>query len=390
MYAGGRRCLVFAPCGGEVTGLTGQRRKAYRTGVKKLISLVWIGLWLAGPALAQSLDSARIGEIERLIERTRAEAKVPGLTVAIGFDGALRWERGFGEADLENASPVQAHTLFRTASIAKPMTAVALLSLMEQGKIDLDAEIQRYVPSFPKKRWPLTVRQLLGHIGGVRHYQGQEFASTTHYTDVLTPLAIFNDDPLLFEPGAQYSYTTYGFNLLGAAVERVAGEPFVEALRKRVLEPAGMWDTRVDDVTAVIPGRTRFYRLSEDGAVENAGLTDTSNKIPGGGLLSTSADLVRFALAARSGALLKNDTVEEMWTAQKLANGEDGRHGLAWVVDGSNGELRVSHGGGQQGTTTNLTLIVKDGVAVAVMANLESFGGMRELVDGILEGVRGR
>ena len=372
--------LTFVP-GRPATG-------CYSTGVKILVGLFAFGLHLAASLGAQSLDSARVAEIERLIEQAREDSRVPGLSVALGFGGQLRWERGFGEADLENGSSVQEHTLFRTASIAKPMTAVALLTLVEQGKIDLDAEIQRYVPGFPKKRWPLTVRRLLGHIGGVRHYQGEEFASTRHYGDVLTPLDIFKDDPLLFEPGTQYSYTTYGFNLLGAAVEGAAGKPFVEALRKRVLEPAGMWDTRVDDVTAVIPGRTRFYRLNDEGEIENAGLTDTSNKIPGGGLLSTSADLVRFALATRSGALLKAETLEEMWTAQKLSNGDNGRHGLGWVVATEDGERRASHGGGQQGTTTKLTLVVEDGVAVAAMANLEGFGGMAGMVDSILEVVR--
>ena len=347
-----------------------------------------LALLLAPLGWSQKLDTARIAEIEALVERVRTEAQVPGLSAAVGFDGRLQWEKGFGSADLESGAPATAQTLFRTASIAKPMTATALLSLMEEGKVDLDAEIQRYAPSFPKKRWPLTVRQLLGHIGGVRHYEGLEFASVKRYTDILTPLEIFRDDPLLFEPGTGYSYTTYGFNLLGAAVENVAGEPFLDVLRKRVFEPAGMWNTQVDDVLAVIPGRTHFYRLDDDGTLHNAGLTDTSNKIPGGGLLSTSGDLMRFALATHAGALLEAATVREMWTAQKLRNGELGKHGLGWGVGETNGEKRASHGGGQQGTTTNLTIVVDDGVAVAVMTNREGFGGLRALVDGILEVVR--
>ena len=368
--------------------MTAAGGKAYRTGVKRLLFASVTVLLLTASAGAQKLDSARIAEISAIVERVRLEAKVPGLSAAVGFDGELQWERGFGSADLENDAPATAQTLFRTASIAKPMTATALLSLVEEGRVDLDAEIQRYVPSFPKKRWPLTLRQLLGHIGGVRHYEGEEFASVKRYTDILTALEIFRDDPLLFEPGTDYSYTTYGFNLLGAAVESAAGEPFMDALRQRVLEPAGMWNTQVDDVLAVIPGRTRFYRLGDDGTLYNAGLTDTSNKIPGGGLLSTSGDLVRFALATHKSALLKPETVVEMWTAQKLRSGKPGRHGLGWGVDEDDGEKRVSHGGGQQGTTTNLTILVKDGVTVAIMTNREGFGGLRSLVDEILAVVR--
>ncbi|MCB1020941.1 MAG: beta-lactamase family protein [Acidobacteria bacterium] len=354
------------------------------------ISLVWVlfGLLILPAAVAQKLDSARIAEIQALIEKARVEAQVPGLSAAIGFAGRLRWEQGFGTADLESGSPATAQTLFRTASIAKPMTGTALLTLVEEGKIDLDAEIQRYVPTFPKKRWPVTVRQLLGHIAGVRHYKGDEFASTRRYEDTLAPLAIFQADPLLFEPGTDYSYSTYGFNLLGAAVENVAGEPYFAALRQRVLEPAGMWNTQVDDVLAVIPGRTRFYRLGEDNRIYNAGLTDLSNKIPGGGLLSTSGDLVRFALATLDGSLLKPATVNEMWTPQVLKNGELGRHGLGWGVQEKDGEKRARHTGGQQGATTNLTLVIEDGVAVAVMTNREGFGGLGKLVEEILEIVR--
>lgn len=360
----------------------------YRTGVMKRLLLIWFGLFLAAPSWAQTLDAARVAELERLIERARIQANVPGLSAAVGFDGRLQWEEGFGSADLENGARSGADTLFRTGSIAKPMTAVALLTLEEQGKIDLDAEIQTYVPSFPRKRWPLTVRQVLGHLGGVRHYQGEEFASTRHYQDIVTPLAIFKDDPLLFEPGTDYSYSTYGFNLLGAAVESAAGEPFMEALRKRVLDPAGMWNTQADNAAAVIPGRTRFYRVDENGALHNAGLADTSNKIPGGGMLSTSADLVRLALAVHGGRLLRPETVEEMWTAQRMRDGKTGRVGLGWFVDDQSGERRASHGGGQQGATTNLTIVAGDGVAVAVMTNLESFGGLRDLIGGILEIVR--
>ena len=165
-------------------------------------------------------------------------------------------------ADVENFVPMTPMTTIRLGSISKPITAIAVMQLVEQGKMDLDGEIQRYVPSFPKKQWPVTIRELLGHLGAVRHYQGDdEEGSTRHYTDRTEPLKIFAGDPLLFEPGTRFSYTTYGFNLLGAAVENASGEKFLDYLQAHIFQPAGMDHIRDDNVYAIIPHRARGYRL---------------------------------------------------------------------------------------------------------------------------------
>ena len=166
---------------------------------------------------------------------------IPALSVAIAIDSRPSWSSGFGMSDLENFVPAKASTVYRLGSISKPITAVAAMQLVEKGKLDLDAPIQKYLPSFPQKPWPITARQLLGHLSGIRHYAGlEEVNSTRHYDDRLTPPQIFQNDPLLFEPGTKYSYSTYGYCLLGAAVEAAADFKFVEYLRRNVFEPAGM------------------------------------------------------------------------------------------------------------------------------------------------------
>jgi CubicO group peptidase (beta-lactamase class C family) len=250
------------------------------------------------------------------------------------------------------------------------------MQLWEQGKLNLDAPIQQYVPQFPAKQWPVTARQLLGHLGGIRHYQPGEIESVKYYLNRVDPLAIFANDPLIAEPGTRYSYSTYGFNLLGAAVELVAGQPFATYLKQNVFTPAGMLSISADDTFELIPHRSRGYSLRGDGVLINCGLADTSNKIPGGGMIGTASDLVRFALALDAGRLVKPETMKLMFARQVLKDGKTTGYGLGFGIDPIDGKERVGHSGGQQGTSTYLCLYPKEGVAIAVMINRDSANAM--------------
>ncbi len=327
----------------------------------------------AAALLAQGLPPARQADIERLITQEMSRQSIPGISVAVAAGGGdIVWSNGYGFSDLENYVPAKAATVYRLGSISKPITAVAVLELWEAGKLDLDAPIQRYVPSFPKKEWPVSARQLLAHLGGVRHYENlEEINSTRHYTDLAAPLKIFQDDPLVAEPGTKFNYTTFGYVLLGAAVEGASSMRYMEYLRQRIFAPAGMDHMRADHVYAIIPNRARGYSMSGSGQIQNCNLADTSNKIPGGGLSSTADDLVRFVLALRKHTLLKHSTDEMMFSPQKLKDGRVSNYGLGWNISALDGRKQVSHGGGQQGVTTLLAMLPADGVAVALMCNLE-------------------
>ncbi len=337
-------------------------------------------LWLAPALLAAVLPAAcqqrgpappHLEEIHAAVRRTMARAKIPGLTVAVARQGMV-WSQGYGRADVENSVPATPRTVYRLGSISKPITAVAALQLAERRQLDLDAPVQNYVPSFPAKPWPITSRQLLGHLGGIRHYKSlEEVNSTRHYDDLLAPLEIFQNDPLVAEPGTKFSYTTYGYVLLGAVVERAAGVRFLDYLRENIFEPAGMKNIQADSVHAIIPHRARGYRLTRAGVLENCDLADTSNKIPGGGLSSTAMDLVRFALALKEGKLLKAATLEAMFSPQRLKDGSLTQYGLGWNLLEAGGIEHVLHGGGQQGVSTMLLMERRRPLVVAVMANLE-------------------
>ena len=161
----------------------------------------------------------------------------------------------------------------------------------------------------------------------------------------------------------------------------------MDYLEKNVFQPAGMESIRDDSVHAIIPNRSRGYRLTEDGTLLNCNLADTSNKIPGGGMVSTSIDLVKFALAVRNGELLKPKSVERMFTAQTLADGKKTRYGLGWNVEVSDGEKWVAHSGGQQGTSTILIMLPDKGIVAAAMANLER-APVQKIAVGIVRALR--
>lgn len=351
----------------------------------KLVIVVGLGsLGWESVAVAQPRQVA--SQIDEVISRFQKERGVPGMSVAVANGNQLFYAKGFGEADVEHSVPATATTRYRTASIAKPMTAVLVLSLVEENRLDLDADVRTYETAFPKKRWPVTSRQLLGHLGGIRHYKNSaEASSTVHYFSLKSALRTFADDPLTHEPGTKFQYSSFGYNLLGSVAESAGDDRFMQLLRKKVLQPAGMLHTVADDQFAVIPGRARGYirptkaqiltlpkeNNLREGRLYNSTLHDTSMKIPGGGLLSTAPDLVRFAMAVNQQKLLKQKTIRQMWTRQQTTDGQKTNYGFGWRVGRRSGRDVIWHSGGQSGTSTMLFLVPETGTTVAIMCNLQ-------------------
>ncbi len=335
-----------------------------------LLLFAWRACWAqavtAPPPLAEQLG--------RLLAEAQTEERIPAVSAAVADRFRLIWSGAYGLADIENNVRATTGTVFRLGSISKPITAVAAMQLAEQGKLDLDAPVQRYVPSFPAKPWPITPRHLLGHLSGIRHYRGpEELLSTRHYYDLLEPLRIFADDPLEFEPGTKFRYSTYGYNLLGAVIENAAGMRFMDYLKRHVFEPAGAERIQADDVHRIIPNRARGYRRTRAGTIENCALADTSNKVPGGGMVGTAEDLVRFALALLEGRLVSKQTLEQMFTSQRTRDGRPTGYGLGWYVSPRAGRTWIEHSGSQPGAATDLLLLPERGLVVAVLTNLERY-----------------
>ena len=347
-----------------------------------LTATLLLSVALAASAHAQQtkLPPEKRTQIEAAVATFMASTHVPGLSVAVVENGEFEWSSGFGSADLENNVPASEHTLFRLASISKPLTATASMQLYEHGQLDLDAPVQKYCPAFLVKPWPITTRQVMGHLAGIRHYKtgldDMEIGNTKHFENpIQAGLDFFKNEPLLSEPGTQFHYSTQGYTLVGCVIEGASGSKYVDVVRQNVFVPAGMKETQVDDRFAIIRNRTRFYQKTESGVVQNADFLDSSYKIPGGGWLSSAEDMAKFEVAILNDKLIKRATRDLMWTPLKPSGGSSNEkksgYGLGWGVGDIDGVAIVAHTGGQQGTSTAFLIAPEQNAGVVVLTNME-------------------
>ena len=364
--------------------------KRFKPAFIVVLLVLWTSLSSSYPGSSAEVQSSlaeAIHKFEEFVEMRMAQDKVPGLSVAFMKDD-FSWAKGYGYSDLENKVPAKPESAYRLASITKTMTAIAVMKLVEEGKIDLDAEVQIYVPHFPKKKWPVTVRLLLGHLGGISHYKNYDVEGRIKvHKNTKDALAIFQDFDLVAEPGTRYHYSSYGYNLLGAVIEGASGESYGNYIRKHVFDPLGMTNSRMDDPVDIIPNRVRGYRLI-NGQIKNSEYVDISSRFAGGGTRSTVVDLLKYATGVMDKKLLKEETWNAMFISMATQDGRSTGYGMGWGVRPWRGHFQVSHGGSQPETRTHLLIFPKERFAIAVASNRERLNLMhyvRRLAELVLD-----
>ncbi|KAF6779149.1 hypothetical protein AHF37_01494 [Paragonimus kellicotti] len=357
--------------------------------------------------------------INETIWRFKERSGCPGIAVAISYAGRTVHSAGYGFADVEQLVPTRPDTLFRIASISKSITSIIVGRLLEQNKLTLDDDVRSFVPEFPEKQIngkyaKITVRSLMNHTSGIRSYvksdkgKGQsdypEMLLQTRYSSPLEACALFKNDPLVHAPAEKYTYSTYGFTLLSAVIERacaVSG-PIFEPLPSttiwganaergksdipeqaridkqfgRLFTRLGMMHTCLEYHEKITQFRASQYRRNDKGVLENTPMIDNSYKWAGGGILSTAPDLIRLAnhLAyAYWGCLpysgvLRPDTLDELWMVSAVNPESRWQPGLGWFLSRRSGlppptgtpicpdRWYVMHTGGAVGGTTVLLL----------------------------------
>jgi len=334
------------------------------------------------PQWADAVEHAR-----QMVRASLTEQNLPGVSVAVGANGEIVWAEGFGWADLESRLPVAPQMRFRIGEASIPLTSAAVGLLLEKRELRLDDEIQTYVPDFPKKQWPVTVRQLMGHLAGVRNDAGDE-ESLSPCEQTVDGLQRFAQRPLLFEPGTQYRSSSYGWILVSAAVEAAAHEPFFTFMRTQIFEPLRMAGTRPDSATERIPNRVTPYfpRFAGDNRYgpELTREGDHSCFAGAAAFLATPSDLVRFGMAVSRGTLLQPATVKVLQTPQRLASGQETDYGLGWKLEtvplAGEPTRMAGHGTKRNfiGGTTSLMTFPERGIVVAVTSNI-SFADTRSV-----------
>lgn len=363
--------------------------------VKKsyLLSLLAATCFITSPALGSTgaKDSQEVAAFEaiKMFEAAAASPSVPGISVALAGREGIIWAKGFGYADLENNIKMKTRHKMRIGSVAKVFTAASLMRLYDQGKVNLDAPITTYVPSWPAKHPTMTLRQLTSHTAGMRHYKGDEFMLNTAYSSVTESLNLFKDDALRYAPGQGHSYSTHAWTLVSAAVEGADGaRDFKQIMKEEVFIPLAMKDSSFDESETLIPNRQRPYHWDGDKLV-NSPQTNQSWKWAGGGFIASTSDVSRFAVAHLDDGFLKKGTLVEMHTKAKMNDGEKVHYGIGWGIGferyqkslANNPEaLRimgehpdiVRHSGGANGGITMMILCKTHGRAVTVVKNVDS------------------
>ncbi len=326
---------------------------------------------------AQSPDNSA-NDAKQAARAMMEKYALPGLQIAVWQNGKIVWSESFGKADLEKNLPVKSDTKFRVGSLSKLLTVAALMRLNEKKLIDLDAPVQKYIAAFPQKNFPVTLRALAGHTAGIRHYEMKDFMNLggADFKNTSDGLRLFEGDALKFEPGTEYFYSSYGYNLLGAAIEAAAKKDFAKTIEDEVLKPLQMKNTTGDLDDPKIENRAVFYSRSTDGKFSVAAKIENRHRLPSGGYLSNAEDLTKLGAAFLSPGFLRKETLGQVFTSQKLKNGAETGVGIGWRIKKKTDGGRIFHHGGTiEGGRAFILIDENSKTVVVLLANvMTNFG----------------
>ncbi|MDT0627945.1 serine hydrolase [Alteromonas sp. W364] len=298
----------------------------------------------------------------------------PGAAALVAIDGEVVYEKGFGLANIELNVPIKPEMVFEIGSITKQFTAVAILMLVEEGKLSLDDEITKFLPHYPTKGHTITLHHLLTHTSGIKSYTSME-SWTKLWRQDLSPLElinIFKDEPMDFEPGEQFLYNNSAYFILGYVIEKASGLTYQDYIHKEIFEPVGMTSSYYGSAQTIIPNRASGYQQTDK--IINAEYLSMSQPYAAGSLMSTVHDLFKWNQAIRSNQLINQASTEKAFTNYELNNGEKVGYGYGWFLSEINGSSTKEHGGGIFGYVTNSIYLPEENVFVAVLSNTDFNG----------------
>jgi CubicO group peptidase (beta-lactamase class C family) len=317
-----------------------------------------------------------------------------GLSGLVMLGGETIVAENLGYADLEHRVRVSNETRFGVASITKAFTGLSLLKLHEAGRIDLDAPIQRYVPAFPvKPGGVITPRLLAAHLAGIRHWGPERNAAlyARHFDDVNEVLALFKDDTLVAPPGTKASYSSYGYNLIGAAIQSASGVKYQDYVNSEIISRLGLKDTGFDDVRRVLPNRARRYSYFDpwtfavdSNAVYRVPEWDYSHNIAGGNMYSTAADLARLGRAIEQPGLLSKESLELLYRRPTVGPVQAPMSFGFYVSDSTAARRLLNIGGSNAGVQAGMFVYPDDDLVIVVLSNTWGIGSDSGEMNGVL------
>ncbi len=340
----------------------------------KLPRLLLFATALAGaviPSAAQLSDAAAGAEFDKILNATY-KADGPGVAVLVARKGKIIYQKAVGMAHLELNVPMRTDHVFRIGSVTKQFTAAAILRLVEEGKLSLQDDLTKFLPDYPTQGKKITVEQLLNHTSGIKSYTGMDEWDATVRRKDFTPLELvdyFKNQPMDFEPGADWSYNNSGYILLGYIIEKVSEKTYAEYIDEQFFKPLGMKNSYYGEVRPVIKNRAYGYTEDGSGGYLNADYLSMTQPYAAGSLLSTVEDLYTWTKAVHSGKVIKQESLKKAFTPWILPNGHDTRYGYGWQIGNLLGSPTVEHGGGINGFLSTLMYLPGEDICVAMMTN---------------------
>jgi CubicO group peptidase (beta-lactamase class C family) len=342
--------------------------------------------------------SSQADQMDKYVKDEMQKNHIPGISVAVLSQGKIVFSRQYGLSNVELSVLVNSNSPFKIASLTKPITAIAVMLLAEEGKLSLDSMLSHYLQELPSQWNTVTVRQVLSHTSGIPDYfQSPDWSWRNSWRLDLTHdefLKMTAKAPMTFNPGTNMKYSNSGFYLLGMLIENVSGNSYEEYIDKHVFKPLQMNSTRRDSAEAIIPNRVSGYTF-KDGKLRNAEYTSDTWAYSEGGIITTALDLAKFDSALYTDKLLKRSTIEQMWTPSNLSNGKKGvigdngagkpnYYGLGWYISDYHNHKLILHGGQKPGFTSNYFRFINDKLTVIVLSNL-SYSPLYEIAGRIAD-----
>ena len=337
--------------------------------MKNAVLLIIVCFWLP-TVFGQQTDAALKAGFDKLLSE-EFKAGEPGATALVARKGQILYHKAFGMANLEFNIPMQVDNIFRIGSITKQFTAVAILQLMEQGKLSLQDDITKFIPDYPTQGHTITIEHLLTHTSGIKSYTGMKDFKERISLDLNTTQVIdhFKNQPMEFAPSTKWNYCNSGYFLLGYIIEKASGKSYPDYVETQLFRPLGMTNSLYGSDKKIIKNRAGAYDQEDSLGFVNAHVMSMTTPFAAGSIQSTVGDLFKWHQALHAGKLVKKENLEKAFTPVKLTDGITHPYGYGFGFKNVQGSPTIEHGGGINGFLTHSMYLPKDDVFVAVFSN---------------------
>ncbi|NRB64658.1 MAG: serine hydrolase [Saprospiraceae bacterium] len=334
--------------------------------LKSIVSSILLFLLFSCIGISQTWEE----QFDQMLEQ-QFSSDIPGATVLVAKKGDIIYHKAFGMANMELDVPMETDMVFEIASITKQFTAVSILMLMEQGKLNLDDDITKFIKDYPTDGHHISIHHLLTHTSGIKSYTSMESWMPIWRKDLQPKELIdfFKNEPMDFVPGEKWQYNNSAYFILGYIIEKASGQTYEEFVEQNIFKPLDMQSSRYGSQSEIIKKRAYGYQKNE--VYANAEYLSLTQPYAAGSLMSTVKDLFIWNRAIRTHKLVKQESIELAFTNHALNNGEKINYGYGWGLNEINGSPTIEHSGGIFGYSTNAIYLPEEDVFVAIYANCD-------------------